>query len=183
MTSCCLYKYYIDGNYWYYDFSKPASKIYSNANIVLQSGCIVFLIITDFLIVIKLYQLRKKNEKFFVKSKFTKGGCPKLNKEFQLAIDFFVLNFLFIFASYSFNFLSEATGYVKTMTIVVSALNQAKWAFYAFGNQRIQESIFCKNANQQRNSGSHMTVAELDISPDRVGRKATSQVSTMTSTC
>ncbi|PAV78275.1 hypothetical protein WR25_17671 [Diploscapter pachys] len=111
------------------------------------------------------------------------GGRSKLNKEFQLAIDFFVLNFLFIFASYNFNFLSGATGYVKTMTIVVSALNQAKWAFYVFGNQRIQESIFCKNANQQRNSGSHITVTELDISPSRVDRKATRQASTMISTC
>ncbi|CAJ0588273.1 unnamed protein product [Cylicocyclus nassatus] len=57
-TKYCGYIYIIDGNYWYYDYSKPYTYIYWYLNIALQAICVTIVVSSDSLIVWKIISLR-----------------------------------------------------------------------------------------------------------------------------
>ncbi|EYB92283.1 hypothetical protein Y032_0195g1459, partial [Ancylostoma ceylanicum] len=58
-SSCCGYTYLTNGHYWYFDFTKPYTYLYSRINIILQVVCLSVVIPADVLIIYKLYKLQR----------------------------------------------------------------------------------------------------------------------------
>ncbi|VDM84601.1 unnamed protein product, partial [Strongylus vulgaris] len=112
LTKYCGYDYILESNYWYFNYEKPYTHLYAKINIVCQAVCVVVVVISDSLIVWKIFSLHTSYNKTRVVTISVSDKAPERSKkeysynrkrESRLALNFVLSNVCFLIMTVCFN--------------------------------------------------------------------------------
>ncbi|KAK5973224.1 hypothetical protein GCK32_002046, partial [Trichostrongylus colubriformis] len=142
LTPYCGYAYHTQGHYWSFDMTKPYTYLYWTFNTVLQITCVAVVALVDFIIIWKIYGLRRTTD---VRKRnglnSTSVPKPRISREMRLALSFLFLSVCFLLQTLLYN-LPLGNGILVTiLRRLTSNLNLAKWAVYSLGSAAIRHGI------------------------------------------
>ncbi|CAJ0588692.1 unnamed protein product [Cylicocyclus nassatus] len=141
-TRWCAFTYYTESHSWYFDFTKPYSNVYRIVNLILQGICVVFIVITDTLIIWKIYYLRRSGKQAIVLTPQHAFAKRRGNsREVRLVKNFLLLSICFLLMTICFNLHLGFGFWMDLATKSTSLLNLAKWAIYGLGNPVIRSKV------------------------------------------
>ncbi|EYB92285.1 hypothetical protein Y032_0195g1461 [Ancylostoma ceylanicum] len=147
-SSCCGYTYLTKGHYWYFDFAKPYTYLYSRINIILQVVCLSVVIPADVLIIYKLYKLQRSE--VWVKMSTTSANekqesvvkkALRMNREAHLALNFFIMTLCFLLQTLCFNVVGGNGVWKDLVMKIASKVNLSKWAIYLLRNNTVRQKL------------------------------------------
>ncbi|KHJ85147.1 hypothetical protein OESDEN_15131 [Oesophagostomum dentatum] len=143
----CGYAYFLDGHYWYFDFRKPYTYLYTKINITLQVFCVSTMIIIDVLIVYKVCKLQKAQSWKPSVASINEGRTsyfkkkPGISRETRIALNFVVLTMCFLAMTLCFNLVAGGGVWQDALIKLSANLNLAKWAIYLLGNTAVRQRV------------------------------------------
>ncbi|KAL6743531.1 hypothetical protein Aduo_016559 [Ancylostoma duodenale] len=144
----CGYTYIVNGHYWYFDFDKPYTFLYSRINIILQVVCLCVVIPADVLIIYKLYKLQRSE--VWVKMSTASANerresvvkkALRMNREAQLALNFFIMTLCFLLQTLCFNVIGGNGIWKDAVMKIATNINLSKWAVYLLRNNAVRQKF------------------------------------------
>ncbi|GMT36869.1 hypothetical protein PFISCL1PPCAC_28166, partial [Pristionchus fissidentatus] len=154
--------YYVQGAFWSFDFEKPGTALYNQLNLVLQSSCVMIMLICDAFILYKVYSktrrilhiypdikaqclqtIRKTNVHHLQGAKAPARRNRQSNVERKLTMSFLLLSLSFILPTIGFNMRPyyqqfEVAGLIGALCLVVE---YSKWFVYALTTTSIRREF------------------------------------------